>query len=683
MSIRFFCNTKGHNRIQNKRMSTFQELGLNEDLIAAINDLGFENPSDVQAKAIPILLEEDTDLVALAQTGTGKTAAFGFPMLQKINVDSRTTQGLILSPTRELCLQITNEIKLYGKYCKGLNVVAIYGGASIQDQARAVKRGAQIIVATPGRMKDMISRNMVDISKIEYSVLDEADEMLNMGFYEDITDILSHTPDDKNTWLFSATMPKEVSNIARKFMDSPIEITVGNKNESTSQVSHEYYLVNARDRYQALKRLSDANPDIFSVIFCRTKRDTQKVAENLIEDGYSAGALHGDLSQNQRDMVMKSFRNKQIQMLVATDVAARGIDVDDITHVINYQLPDEPEIYTHRSGRTGRAGKTGISMVIVSKSEVRKIKSIERIIKKEFEKKEIPDGMEICEVQLMSLANKIHNTEVNHEIDKYLTSINDLFEDTDKDELIKKFFSVEFTRFFDYYQKTKNLNAPSSSRDSEGDSGGRGYGGSKNESRYFINVGRKDGYDWMKLKDFLKEVLELGRDDVFKVDVKESFSFFNTEKEVQEKVLAFFTDFKHDGRFVNVEVSEDRGGDGRSRGGRSSGGGRRDSGRSGGGRRDGGRSSGGGDRRRNDDKRSSGRRSDSDSGNRSDRRSSDRRSSEGSGRRSDSGNRGDRRSSDSSGNRSDRQSSGGDSRAPRRSESSSGSDRPRRSRRRD
>jgi ATP-dependent RNA helicase DeaD len=460
-------------------MSTFQELGLNEDLLHAITDLGFETPSDVQAKAIPILLEKDTDLVALAQTGTGKTAAFGFPMLEKINVDSRTTQGLILSPTRELCLQITNEIKLYGKYCKGLNVVAIYGGASIQDQARAVKRGAQIIVATPGRMKDMISRNMVDISKIEYAVLDEADEMLNMGFYEDITDILSHTPKDKNTWLFSATMPKEVSRIAKDFMNDPIEITVGNKNESTSQVSHEYYLVNARDRYQALKRLCDANPDIFSVIFCRTKRDTQKVAETLIEDGYSAGALHGDLSQNQRDLVMKSFRNKQIQMLVATDVAARGIDVDDITHVINYQLPDEPEIYTHRSGRTGRAGKTGISMVIVSKSEVRKIKGIERIIKKEFEKKEIPDGIDICEVQLMSLANKIHNTEVNTEIDKYLTSINELFVDTDKDELIKKFFSVEFTRFYNYYQKSKKLNAPSSSRDSEGgDSGGRGYGGS-------------------------------------------------------------------------------------------------------------------------------------------------------------------------------------------------------------
>ena len=606
-------------------MSTFTELGLNDDLLAAITDLGFETPSDVQQQAIPILLNEDSDLVALAQTGTGKTAAFGFPMLQKINIDSRTTQGLILSPTRELCLQITNELKLYGKYCKGLNVTAIYGGASITDQARQVKRGTQIIVATPGRMKDMISRKLVDISKIEYSVLDEADEMLNMGFYEDITDILSHTPDDKNTWLFSATMPKEVARIAKDFMHNPIEITVGNKNESTNQVSHEYYLVNARDRYLALKRLADANPDIFSVIFCRTKRDTQKVAENLIEDGYSAGALHGDLSQNQRDLVMKSFRNKQIQMLVATDVAARGIDVDDITHVINYQLPDEIETYTHRSGRTGRAGKTGVSMVIVSKSEVRKIKSIERIIKKQFEKKEIPSGMEICEVQLMSLVNKIHNTEVNHEIDRYLESINELFEDTNKDKLIKKFFSVEFTRFFNYYQKAKDLNVTDSAggRDSEGS------GRSGNETRYFINVGRKDGYDWMKLKDFLKEVLELGRDDVFKVDVKDSFSFFNTEATNQEKVLAFFTDFKHNGRFVNVEVSENRGG--RSRGGR-----RRD-----GGRRDGGR------RRRRDDQPRNERRS----------------------RRSDS--KTERRSSGKPANRKER----------RRAEGKTLSDRPRRSRR--
>ena len=622
-------------------MNAFQKLGLEENIIKAITDLGFEKPSEVQEKSIPLLLENDSDLVALAQTGTGKTAAFGFPMLQKIDVESRTTQGLILSPTRELCLQITNEIKQYGKYYKGLNVTAIYGGASITDQAREVKRGAQIIVATPGRMKDMISRRLVDISKIEYAVLDEADEMLNMGFFEDITDILSHTPKEKSTWLFSATMPKEVSVIAKKFMRSPIEITVGNKNESTNQVSHEYYLVNARDRYQALKRLCDANPDIFSVIFCRTKRDTQKVAENLIEDGYSAGALHGDLSQNQRDLVMKSFRNKQIQMLVATDVAARGIDVDDITHVINYQLPDEPEIYTHRSGRTGRAGKTGISMVIVSKSEVRKIKSIERIIKKEFEKKEIPYGMEICEVQLMSLADKIHNTEVNHEIDKYLTSINELFKDTTKDELIKKFFSVEFTRFYNYYQKTKNLNA-TDSRGSDRDSdGGRDYDKSDNSTRYFINVGQKDNFDWMKLKDFLKEVLELGRDDIFKVDVKESFSFFNTESELTPKILAFFTDFKHDGRFVNVEVSEDKGG-GTSRNKRRSSGG--------GGKRSVGDSKPRGERRSGSFRGDSGGRSNrSDRSERSDSRS-DRKSETRSKRSSDSStsNRSDRRSNSDS-----------------------------------
>ncbi|APY11783.1 ATP-dependent RNA helicase [Seonamhaeicola sp. S2-3] len=571
-------------------MNTFQDLGLQDNLLQAINDLGFTKPSEVQDKAIPILLNSETDLVALAQTGTGKTAAFGFPMLQKIDVNSRTTQGLILSPTRELCLQITNEMKLYGKYCKGLNVVAIYGGASITEQAREVKRGAQIIVATPGRMKDMISRRLVDISKIEYSVLDEADEMLNMGFYEDITSILSHTPDDKNTWLFSATMPKEVATIAKKFMYNPQEITVGHKNEGSKNVSHEYYMVNSRDRYQALKRLADANPDIFSVVFCRTKRDTQKVAEKLIEDGYNAGALHGDLSQNQRDLVMKSFRNKQIQMLVATDVAARGIDVDDITHVINYQLPDEIETYTHRSGRTGRAGKTGVSMVIISKSEVRKIKSIERIIKKEFVKKDIPDGAVICEIQLMSLANKIHNTQVNHEIDKHLESINELFEDTSKEELIKKFFSVEFTRFYNYYKKAQDLNVSASGREAS----------DSTSTRYFINVGRKDGFDWMSLKDFLKEVLELGKDDVFKVEVKDSFSFFNTENEQQQKVLDFFTDFKHNGRFVNVEISENRS---RSR------------------KRDGRRSGG-----RRDDKRNGSKRNDS-------RRSSDKKS-----KRSNSGN---------------------------------------------
>jgi ATP-dependent RNA helicase DeaD len=531
-------------------MNVFQTLGLEARFLQAITDLGFETPSEVQEKTIPTLLSEGCDLVALAQTGTGKTAAFGFPMLQKINTESRTTQGLILSPTRELCLQITNEIKLYGKYCKGLNVTAIYGGASITDQAKNVKRGAQIIVATPGRMKDMINRRLVDISKIDYAVLDEADEMLNMGFFEDIKSILSHTPEEKSTWLFSATMPKEVSIIAKKFMSNPTEITVGHKNIGSKNVSHEFYLVGSRDRYPALKRLADANPNIFAVIFCRTKRDTQKVAEKLIEDGYNAGALHGDLSQNQRDLVMKSFRNKQIQMLVATDVAARGIDVDDITHVINYQLPDEIETYTHRSGRTGRAGKTGLSMVIITKSEQRKIKSIERMIQKQFVKKEIPQGMEICEVQLKALAHKIHETEINHKIDNYLDEINALFENASKEDLIKKFFSVEFTRFYNYYDKAKNLNAPKGnvnfSEKNETD----------NSARFFINIGKKDGYDWMRLKDFLRDSLELGQDAVFKVDVKDSFSFFNTETVHMPKVLEFFSDFKQNGRYINVEITE-------------------------------------------------------------------------------------------------------------------------------
>ncbi|PRX42810.1 DEAD/DEAH box helicase [Salegentibacter salegens] len=539
-------------------MNKFEQLGLNPSILKAVEEMGFTDPSEIQEKAIPVLLNEDTDMVALAQTGTGKTAAFGFPLIQKINVSKKHTQALILSPTRELCLQITNEIKNYAKFEKGLTPVAIYGGASITDQARQIERGAQIIVATPGRMQDMINRNLVDISKIEYCVLDEADEMLNMGFFEDIKAILSHTPKEKHTWLFSATMPKEVATIAKKFMRTPIEITVGSKNQGTSNVSHEFYLVNSRQRYEALKRLADANPDIFSVIFCRTKRDTQKVAEKLIEDGYSAAALHGDLSQNQRDLVMKSFRNKQIQMLVATDVAARGIDVDDITHVINYQLPDEIETYTHRSGRTGRAGKSGVSMVIVTKSEMRKIKSIERIIQQKFEQKDIPDGMEICRVQLFHLANDIKETKINHDIDAYLPGINEVLEDFTKEELIKKFFSVEFTRFFNYYKNSEGLSSPSAPSDG---------GGSGDSTRYFINVGAKDDFDWMSLKDFLKATLDLGRDDVYKVDVKDSFSFFNTDAKNTETVLSTFKDFKHQGRFINVEETTDTGGRGKRGGG--------------------------------------------------------------------------------------------------------------------
>lgn len=555
-------------------MNKFEQLGLNESLLLAIKDLGFENPSEVQEKAIPVLLEQNTDLVALAQTGTGKTAAFGFPLIQKLDAEDRSTQALILSPTRELCLQITNEIKQYSKYVKGLHTVAVYGGASITEQAREIKRGAQIIVATPGRMQDMINRGLVNIKNINFCILDEADEMLNMGFYEDIVSILSDTPEEKNTWLFSATMPAEVARIAKKFMHDPAEVTVGTKNSGSATVSHEFYCVNARDRYEALKRLADANPDIFSVVFCRTKRDTQAVAEKLIEDGYSAAALHGDLSQAQRDGVMKSFRGRQIQMLVATDVAARGIDVDNITHVVNYQLPDEIETYNHRSGRTGRAGKLGTSIVIITKSELRKISAIERIIKQKFEEKTIPSGIEICEIQLLHLANKIKDTEVDHEIDNYLPAINEVLDGLSKEELIKKMVSVEFNRFITYYKKKRDLSGEKGER-SERNSEPREIRAG-DPVRYFINIGTRDDFDWMQLKDFLKETLDLGRDDVFKVDVKEGFSFFNTDGEHTEKVMEVLNGFDLNGRRINVEISKNDGG----------GSGRRDhNGRSGGGER--------------------------------------------------------------------------------------------------
>ena len=561
-------------------MNKFEQLGLNESLLLAIKDLGFENPSEVQEKAIPVLLEQNTDLVALAQTGTGKTAAFGFPLIQKIDAENRNTQALILSPTRELCLQITNEIKLYSKYIKGLHTVAVYGGASITDQAREVKRGAQIIVATPGRMQDMINRGLVNIKNIDFCILDEADEMLNMGFYEDICSILSDTPDEKNTWLFSATMPAEVARIAKKFMASPVEITVGSKNSGSATVSHEYYCVNARDRYEALKRLADANPDIFSVVFCRTKRDTQAVAEKLIEDGYNAAALHGDLSQAQRDGVMKSFRGRQIQMLVATDVAARGIDVDNITHVVNYQLPDEIETYNHRSGRTGRAGKLGTSIVIITKSEIRKIHSIERIIQQKFQEKTIPSGIEICEIQLLHLANKIKDTEVDHEIDNYLPAINEVLDGLSKEELIKKMVSVEFNRFINYYKSKRDITGERSN-DRERSSEPREIRAG-DPVRYFINIGARDDFDWMQLKDFIKETLDLGRDDVFKVDVKEGFSFFNTDGEHTDKVMSVLNGYDMNGRRINVEISKNDGGGRRDHNGRSSGG------SFGGGRREGG-----------------------------------------------------------------------------------------------
>ena len=531
-------------------MKKFQELGINNLLLKSIKNLGFDTPTEVQNKVIPILLKNESDIVTLAQTGTGKTAAFGFPILQKIDPSSKKTQGLILSPTRELCLQITQDIKSYSEFVKGLNIVAVYGGASITDQSKKIKKGAQIIVATPGRILDMIKRKIVNISKIEYCVLDEADEMLNMGFHEEIKNILSFTPKDKSTWLFSATMPKEVSSIAKKFMHNPVEVIIGSKNAGTKNVSHEYYVVNGRERYQTLKRLSDFNPSIFSVIFCRTKRDTQKVAENLIEDGYSAGALHGDLSQNQRDLIMKSFRNKQIQMLVATDVAARGIDVDNITHVINYQLPDEIETYTHRSGRTGRAGKIGVSIIIITQSELRKIKSIEKIIQNKILKKNIPNGEEICFVQLNHLAKKINNTKVNSEINSFIPEFKKEIDHLTKDELIQKLVSVEFLRFHKYYKNSKDLNlSVSSSSPIEFKSN------KKNSIRFFMNIGKKDDFNWMTLKDFIKDNTKLSNDEIFHVDVMENFSFFNTYEKFKSKVISTLSEIKINDRKVKIEIS--------------------------------------------------------------------------------------------------------------------------------
>ena len=531
-------------------MSNFNNLGLNDKLTQTAQKIGFEQPTEVQSKVIPVLVEHaSTDLIALAQTGTGKTAAFGFPLLQKIDPTQRHTQGLILSPTRELCLQITKEMQAYAQLTEVNNIVAIYGGASIDQQAKSIKRGAQIVVATPGRMKDMINRNLINIDQLQYCVLDEADEMLNMGFYEDITSILSHTPHEKDTWLFSATMPKEVAKIAGKFMEKPIEITVGAKNEGTKNVTHEYFIVNRNDRFKALKRLADANPDITAIVFCRTKRDTQKVADQLAENGYSANAIHGDLSQQQRDSVMNSFRKKQIRLLVATDVAARGIDVDDITRVINYQLPDEIEVYTHRSGRTGRAGKSGKSLIILTKSELKTIKTLQKMIGQQFQESELPSVEFIIQQQLLKLVNQVKNAQPDDSINDYMPEIVETFQEEDKESLIKKFLAVEFNKFSNYYRSEGQLKKPDQ---------GKGVKNTGNETRFFINLGEKDGFNWMKLKDYLKEQLNEDKDGVQKVDVMGTFSFFNTPNELQDKVLQHFKNQDFNGRKVEVEVSKDK-----------------------------------------------------------------------------------------------------------------------------
>ncbi|MGB0294100.1 MAG: DEAD/DEAH box helicase [Flavobacteriaceae bacterium] len=528
-------------------MTQFNELGIEDSILLAVQELGFERPTEIQEKTIPVVLNQTTDLVALAQTGTGKTAAFGLPLLQYVNTKNKKAQSIILSPTRELCLQITSELKSYAKHNPKIKIVAVYGGASINEQAKQIKNGAQIIVATPGRTKDMIQRNLLHIDEIEVCVLDEADEMLNMGFYEDIKSILSHTPEEKSTWLFSATMPKEVAQIAKKFMSKPHEITVGNKNQGASTVAHFYYEVGARQRYQALKRIVDINPAIYAVIFCRTKRDTQKIADKLIEDGYNAGALHGDLSQQQRDLVMNAFRKKQIQILIATDVAARGIDVDNLSHVIQFQLPDDNETYTHRSGRTGRAGNKGESLVIITKSEFNKIRSLEKVIGSKFKSRSIPSGKDICKAQIIHLAKEIEATSVDPEIESYMEQIKAHLTDLDREELIRKIFSVEFARFNAYYQKEGNELFNSKESKSS----------SKDEVRFFINIGEKDGLNWKSLKDYIRDESGLDRDDIFKVDTKSTFSFFNVDAKNRELIFSTIHQNNYKKREVRIEVSSE------------------------------------------------------------------------------------------------------------------------------
>ena len=593
-------------------MNPFIELGIRHDIVNAISELGFENPTPIQEQSIPVLLTGSNDFVGLAQTGTGKTAAFGLPLLELLDFEENHPQALVLCPTRELCLQITNDIKNYSKKMDNVHVVAVYGGASIMDQLRQIKRGVQIVVATPGRMLDIINRKAIDFSKVKFVVLDEADEMLNMGFQEDIDHILSTTPDEKKTWLFSATMPTEVRRIAKKYMHEPFELTMGTKNTGNANIEHEYYIVRARDKYAAFKRIVDFNPDIFGIVFCRTKIETQDIAEALIKDGYNADSLHGDLSQQQRDKVMKRYRERSLQLLIATDVAARGIDVNDVTHVINYSLPDEVENYTHRSGRTARAGKTGVSISIINAKELGKIRQIERTLGKRFVKAEIPTGFDVCEKQLFSIVHKVHNVQVNEQqIEQYIPRIMDEFKDMSKEEFIKRFASIEFNRFLDYYKNAPDLNASVEEgrrdRDDRGDRGERGApSGPSAYTRLFINLGSVDEFNRGDLLGYICNQSKISGRSVGKIDVKGVYSFFEVPNEDVEKVNAGFQGAEYKGRPVRIEVSGEGTSDRREGGGGHRGGERREGGggyrggerrEGGGGYRGGDRSNSGGERR--------------------------------------------------------------------------------------
>ena len=550
-------------------MKTFEELGVSSEILQAITEMGFVSPMPVQEEVIPYLLGEGNDVIALAQTGTGKTAAFGIPLLQKIDVENEETQALILSPTRELCLQIADDLRDFSKYMKGVHVVPVYGGASIEQQIRALKHGAQIIVATPGRLIDLMHRGKAQIEHIKSVVLDEADEMLNMGFSDSINEIFEHVPAERNTLLFSATMSKEIEKIALNYLHDHKEIVVGSRNEGAENVNHVYYMVHARDKYLALKRIVDFYPRIFAIIFCRTKIETQEIADKLIKDGYNAESLHGDLSQAQRDLTMQKFRQHLTQLLVATDVAARGLDVDDLTHVINYGLPDDIENYTHRSGRTGRAGKKGTSISIVHSREKHKIRNIEKVIGKEFVEGEMPSAQEICKKQLYKVMDQIVKTDVLEEqIDPFMGDISRFFEFIDKEDIIKQIVSIEFGKFLSYYANAPEIEKPSSRRKDEGGrtkaEGGRskersrGRGSRKAEAgfrRLFINLGKKDGFFPGELMQFLNKNVK-GHVEVGHIDLQNTISFFDVAEEDADRVTKYLTGAKYKGREVRCNDGE-------------------------------------------------------------------------------------------------------------------------------
>lgn len=533
-------------------MSTFEELGLEKRIITAVEDLNFVNPMPVQEKVIPYLVKDDhEDIIALAQTGTGKTAAFGLPLIQKVDTSKKKTQFLIISPTRELCLQIADDLKNYAKYKEKVRVVAVFGGASIDRQISSIKKGAHIISATPGRLLDMINRRVIDIRNVDTVILDEADEMLNMGFKEDLENILSETPENKKTLLFSATMPKEVRKIANSYMHNTIEITIGKKNIGAENVSHVCYMVQARDRYLALKRIADYHPEVYGIVFCRTRLETQEVADKLMADGYNADSIHGDLSQAQRDVVMGKFRSKHLRLLVATDVAARGLDVHDLTHVINYNLPDELEIYTHRSGRTGRAGKIGTSIVIANLREKGKLKTIERQIGKQFAYKQVPLGREICEKQLFHLIDRMEKVEVDaSQIDSFLPAINAKLEWLDRDELIKKFVSLEFNRFSDYYRNAPDLNKPADEKRKS-----QRKNANANFTRFFINLGDMDGMKPVNFIGMINDYTGIRDIEIGEIEIKKTFSFFEVDKSYTKEILAAFENKQFKKREINVEIT--------------------------------------------------------------------------------------------------------------------------------